>query len=87
MVPRCWCGRSRVPHERVLAPNSCGRRCPSYQACKSAGVKCELFCQRRCHPGPCEKLVCWDNCALGKRGEVGTEKQEDTIGVLMYRCA
>lgn len=61
MTPACWCGRWRHHSVQVIG-NSCGQRCPGYSVCESPGPKCERFCQKLCHPGPCEPVVCVTSC-------------------------
>jgi hypothetical protein len=63
MRPACWCGRWRQDHVKVIG-NSCGKRCPGYKTCESPGPKCERFCRKVCHPGPCEPVVCVKTCIL-----------------------
>jgi hypothetical protein len=63
MTPACWCGRWRHHNVRVIG-NSCGKKCPGYRVCESPGPKCERFCQKLCHPGPCEPVVCVKTCML-----------------------
>ncbi|KAN0095975.1 hypothetical protein V8E51_014780 [Hyaloscypha variabilis] len=63
MTPACWCGRWRHHHVEVIG-NSCGRKCTGYNTCESPGAKCERFCQKLCHPGPCEPVVCVPSCTL-----------------------
>jgi hypothetical protein len=63
MNPTCWCGRWRHHSVKVIG-NSCAQRCPGYKTCESPGAKCERFCQKLCHPGPCEPVECKDSCLL-----------------------
>ncbi|KAE9371031.1 hypothetical protein N431DRAFT_341086 [Stipitochalara longipes BDJ] len=63
MTPACWCGRWHHHHVEVIG-NSCGRKCPGYNTCESPGAKCERFCQKLCHPGPCDPVVCVASCML-----------------------
>jgi hypothetical protein len=61
MLATCWCGRHLHQSQRVVG-NSCGRRCDTYNTCPSNKQKCEKFCAKLCHPGPCERLVCYEGC-------------------------
>lgn len=48
-----------------MVGNSCGRRCDTYNTCPSTRPsKCEKFCTKLCHPGPCERLVCYEGCEV-----------------------
>jgi len=75
MSPACWCGRWRHHHVDVIG-NSCGRRCTGYKTCDSPGAKCERFCQKLCHPGPCEQVVCVPTCALVRFPHFKTGKKK-----------
>lgn len=61
--PYCWCKRKR--HDKLTGiGNSCGEKCDHPQTCDGLLKTCSRRCEKNCHPGPCEKVICFPECVL-----------------------
>jgi len=58
MQPTCWCGSYPYHNDEKVIGGSCGEICVANNKCESTGITCVRFCQKLCHPGPCEPVQC-----------------------------
>lgn len=66
MIATCWCGRFLHSSSKVIG-NACNKKCDTYYTCSRRDEeKCEMFCGKPCHPGPCKRLVCYEGCPMKK---------------------
>jgi len=65
---RCWCQRDL--HDDLVEKdgNTCGRECNKMLPCPASveTERCVGFCDRICHPGPCERS-CAPSCMMPKK--------------------
>jgi hypothetical protein len=67
--PRCWCGKQDHGAFDLLG-NSCGFVCGKSLSCGNPVVKCNKLCNNTCHPGPCEPVVCGNDCLSKQMTEI-----------------